>query len=562
MKLILDQARRRAIAERCNETYMLRSWLRDVHGCKFKGGYWEFPLDLDILNHISTSIKHYGAEVTMTPEMAQWYKKETEARTILEQARNGGIEAKMHVEWKHKPFPHQVDGVEWLIASDWCMLLDDMGLGKTAQAITAANNLEKRSVIVVACPNTVKEVWAEEIAKFSTVPAMVLVPKGPTKIRKESILHVVEKANEYDGNRWIIVNYESLRFFSDAFLKATDGAILICDEAHRLKNARAKVTKIVEASTPRKLWLLTGTPIANRAEDLWSLMNIVRPGLAGFYWYDFERNYIIRNKFGGISRYQNLGFLADKLSRVSLGRKKENCIDLPDKLFEKRIVELSPTEKKTYKRMKDSMRTWLEDDVSEPPTISQTAEFTTRFIRLRQITDGLVSEGGDGQKSWSKELTKISEAIQAWEDSGRRRCVMWFQYVDVLKKAAEMLRRAQVGLIHGGVTTASRKEEIVQWAARDESILLCQMDTAGVGLNLQAGDLQIFVDLPLTPMQRHQCIDRLHRIGQQNSVTIVDIIAKETVDEKILATLAKKIDIANYVESKSYGLNAMKDMVK
>lgn len=560
MKLLLDQSRRRAVVAKTNETYMMRDWLRS-QGFRFYHGWWEFPLDITTLEHLVHAFKSYGGTVEFDESIETWMRREHQAQDILRLARlNGSSKALDHpLEWKTSPYDHQKAGAYWLATNPYCMLLDDMGLGKTAQAITAASNLKPFSVCIV-CPNSVKDVWAEEIDRFSVAPHnLVLVPSGTTKVRERSIDDALTKTADFGGIRWIILNYESLRYFPEVFARAAKGC-LICDEAHRLKNGRAQVTKIVESTSPEHLWLMTGTPIANRPEDIWSLMNLVRPGLAGFYWYDFERNYINRNKFNAISSYRNLGFLSDKLSRISLGRKKEDCIDLPEKVFEKRIVELSPSESKAYEKMKKSLRTWLEDDVNDPPTVSQVSEFTTRFIRLRQLTSGLVTEGKGKNSSWSKELTKLKSAIAAWEDSGCRRAVMWFQYVDVLKKMAEMLPKAPVGLIHGEVTPASRKREIDAWAKRD-GLLLCQMDTAGVGLNLQAADLQIFVDLPTTPMQRNQCVDRLHRIGQKNNVTIIDVLAKGTVDETILKRLKQKIGLSDFIESRSYGREAMKEMV-
>ncbi len=564
MKLLLDRTRRRAVVARSNETYMLRDWLRQ-EGFRFFKGWWEFPLDIQTLEHLERAFNERGGNVEFDASLEEWMQHERNAKQLAEVARlgrNGKPTTDGSLKWKMNPYTHQEIGAYWLTQNRWCMLLDDMGLGKTAQAVTAASNLHPFSVVIV-CPNSVKEVWSEEIERFSVAENnLVLVPSGSTKDRERSIQDAVTKTDGWAGIRWIILNYESLRYFEKTFCQAASAGCLICDEAHRLKNGRAQVTKIVESAAPKWFWLLTGTPIANRPEDLWSLMNLVRPGLAGFYWYDFERNYIKRNKFNAIYGYRNLGFLSDKLSRVSLGRKKEDCVDLPEKVFEKRVVDLSSNEAKAYNQMKKTLKAWLDDDVEDPPTLAQVSEFTTRFIRLRQIACGLVSEGRDGKKSWSKEMTKLKTAVAAWADSGHRRCVMWFQYVDVLKKMAEMLTGAPVGLIHGEVTPASRKREIDAWSHNSGGILLCQMDTAGVGLNLQAADLQIFVDLPTTPMQRNQCVDRLHRIGQKNQVTIIDVLAKGTVDETILKRLKQKIGLSDFIESKSYGRTAMREMVE
>ena len=564
MFLDINKPSRRVMIPKGNDTYALRMWMRRA-GARFKGGYWEFPLECRMLAKFIHDAEKKCAVVDLSPELDKWLKLEGHRQRVLERIRKGEHVTEAGLGWERDPYEHQRGGTSWLYLSDWTMLLDDMGLGKTYQSIVAACSLFAAGLVqdrkcIIVCPNSLKDNWVDEIATFGWGDCMVLNPTGSTRDRSSSI-EDWNRQRDYPGSRWLILNYESLRWFMEAFHNAARGGILVCDEAHRLKNGRAKVTKIIEESCPARLWLMTGTPVANKPEDLWSLMNIVRPGLAGFYFYDFEKRHIKRNKFNAIYGYKKLDELTDQLSIVSLGRKKEDCLDLPEKIFEKRSVELSVSERRAYDRMHKDLITWLDDDVSDPPTMSQAAEFTTRFIRLRQIADGLVSAGAGGKQSWSKETTKLKEAVQVYKDSGERRCVIWFQFVDVLEKAMEMFPRDRTGAIYGKVAPAARKSEIDQWRARDGSVLLCQMDTAGEGLNLHAADLQIFTDLPTTPRQRAQCIDRLHRIGQKRHVTIVDIVARNTVDVGILRKLQAKQDLAGAIESKSYGRDEWRELL-
>jgi hypothetical protein len=354
-----------------------------------------------------------------------------------------------------------------------------------------------------------------------------------------------------DGSRLYDIEVEGLHNFV-----ANE---IVVSNCHRLKNGLANVTKLVSGWSPARIWLLTGTPIANRPEDLYSLISLVRPGYVGWSWYAFERRHIIRGNFNEIKAYKELDELRDKLADVSLGRKKEDCLDLPERIYITVHCELSAPEMTAYKRMHETLETWMDDQCLEPgqrPTMAQAQTFATRYLRLRQITDGLVSAGVDKDQEWSKDLTKLRTALETWEDAGRPKAVIWYQWVPVGLKLQEVFQAAGANVyrVGGDVKPEHRNELIEKWKTDANAVLLGQMAVAGEGLNLHASDWQMFVDLPSTPKQRCQCVDRLHRIGQKNTVRIVDLVAKNTVDDRVLKTLKEKLSIADDVESAAYGL--------
>lgn len=535
VKIEYDAVNRVCFLRGSGFTWNLRAALRQIGGAWDSTlDRWAFPADGAFLRELATFLRPLGVDLDL------------EAYTEnLVTGDNRSFVPKLPAHGQ-VPFPHQGVGVAFLLENQGALLLDEMGLGKTKQAIDAAYSLFASGAATracIVCPNSVKIPWKEEIEKQIGQSDLVIVPAGSTKDREKVLL-------EKTPGSWVIVNYEALRYMEKAFRGFVQGQILICDEAHRLKNGRAIQTQIVTAARPAFVWGLTGTPVANRLEDVWSLVNIVRPGLLGWRWFQFERRHVTRNKFGAISGYKHVDEIKAKLARVSLRRTKAECLELPDKLFEKRVVTLSHQEQKAYASMKEHLVAWLgEQDQSRPLTVTRASTFGAQFVRLRQITDGFISAGVDAPTDWSKETTKISEAVRTWEDSGRRRCVIWCQWVPVARKAIEAFKAeaAHVAGIWGEVPIKDRAAVVEAWGKTEGSVLVCQMDTAGVGLNLQAADLEIFVDCPVTPMQRNQCVDRLHRIGQRNAVTIVDIIAANTVDDKLLKRLAAKIDMAESV---------------
>ena len=444
------------------------------------------------------------------------------------------------------PFPFQKDGSQWLWERDSALLLDEMGLGKTKQVIDAAATIGTLPVVVI-CPNTLRATWKSEIEKHGPEGVRVLIPEGTSK---ERVLQVVDWTfSEAPG--FLILNYECLRLIPDAFHAACENSILVCDEAHRLKNARAQVTKVVAAARPKRFWALTGTPVANRCEDLFSLCNLVRPGIMGWSWWDFERRHIERDKWGGVKSYKGVDVLQRRLGQISLRRTKaEVAPELPEKTFTRRTVELSKTERAAYEQMRKDLVAWLgEMDRERGVLVAEAGTFATRFLRLRQIADGYISTGAGNTPEWSKERSKIAAAVEAWEDAGRPRAVIWCQFVDVVKEALATFGKedCEAWAIYGAIHPEARAGAVKGWGLSDCGVLVCQMDTAGEGLNLQAGSFEIFLDAPLTPKQRNQCVDRCHRIGQVNPVTVVDIVASHTVDEKILEKLEAKMSQANEI---------------
>lgn len=465
------------------------------------------------------------------------------------------------------PYDHQWAGIAWLT---WCRattLGDDMGLGKTMQLVNAACAVmteEKANRVVVVCPNSVKENWRREIDMhgWSHEPIHRFrsceVPVGNTSVRRMRIEEWTEFG--YKQRAWLILNYESLRYFPDAFLSACERAILICDEAHRLKSAKAKQSQIVDATKPSRLWLATGTPVANRLEDLWHLAHLSRPGLMHWTFWAFMLKHIKREKrFNKIIGYKDIETVRKRWATISMGRRKEECLDLPEKVFEVRTVELSGPERKAYTDMKENLRAELakaEADVErgERNAVAVATHFASRMLRLRQIADGCVAEEGNRVVTWSRALSKLREAIATWDDAGHPRCVFWAAYVPVTEKLAELARGCgtYAEALSGRVPVARRQEIVDEWGEKPGAILSCQMDAMGEGWNGQAAAFQVFIDVPYTPKQRLQCIDRLHRIGQKRTVTIVDIIAEGTMDGPLSARLDEKVHTALDASSGAY----------
>jgi len=454
---------------------------------------------------------------------------------------------------KTEPYPFQVEDSWWLATRRSGLLLHEVGLGKTKLSIDAACYADRFApgLVVVVCPNSIRYQWAHQIEKhgWDVFRHEVHVLEGTGLQRGAALLRLTLAA---PGTlRWAILNYECLRLLAHNLYESVQHRILILDEVHRIKNPKASVTRIALALEPSYCWGLTGTPVANRLEDIYCLVQRMKPGLLGWNYWQFATRHLIRSKFGAVIRYKEIERIKRAIELVSIGRKKAEVMkDLPPIVSVQIDVDLSAQERGAYNQMVNTMVAWL-DGLGDDLTVTEANTFAVRFLRLRQITAGYVSEGVDGEIAWSRDLTKLKAAAEAWEDAGRPRAVFWCQYVPVIKKLEELLPGSF--LIHGAVKPAERVRRIQAWERQADGVLVCQMDVAGVGLDLQAGSVQYFVDLPQTPLQRLQCIGRLHRIGQDRTVVVTDVIGRGTVDEVILERLSKKIEIADEVQSGVFG---------
>lgn len=558
------------------ETFRLRDFFKTVPYYRWEKDRkrWEYPLDEKTIDTLTANLEVNGIRVARDGDLTYALAALAQRHEWLHRARNadGAKPDTSGLVISGAPFRHQPDGTRWLVENERVILGDRMGLGKTKMAIDAVATLRARGAIkgfnVVICPNSILYQWRDEIRKLLPEKDGVILPEGSSQQRAALIEEVLaETTAECRPYTWVLLNYEVLRRFPPLCYRLTRNAVVICDEAQKLKNGSAQQSRIVATWTPARLWLLSGTIIANKLIDAWHPANLCQPGLLGFRLDQFEHEHVMRNKFGGIRAYDNLEEIQRRLASICFGRTLEECVDLPPVVYEKRSIELSSNERIAYNRMLQDMRSWLDEHEGDENAIATAANYASRLVRLRQITDGLISQGQGDKQAWAFQISKINAARDVWEDAGRPPTVVWCQWVPVIHRLWEVFevkpdknepRFQTAAMIHGGVPIDRRHELVGRWQTMERpGVLICQIDTAGLGLNLQHGSLQIFVDAPWTPAQRDQCIGRLHRIGQENTVVVVDLVARNTVDERVLRLLEQKTE---WVSEATSGIYVRRDM--
>jgi SNF2 family DNA or RNA helicase len=424
-------------------------------------------------------------------------------------------------------FPHQHEGVEFLRARSRALLADEMGLGKTVQALFALNG---HSPSLVICPASVMGVWESEARRCA--PEMkVQVLRGTLKERSQQ-LHDV-KAD------LVIVNYEVVsRLLPE--LQSISWDTLILDEAHRIKNRKAQVTKAVRSlsrSIPRR-YLLTGTPILNRPDDLWSLLNILKPEAYPSYWEFVDKFCSVEwNGFGWeVVGSKNSGELAQEMKDIYLRREKKEVLpDLPEKLTSKVWVDLDDDQAQEYSRMRRELTALLDsgERITSPTALSQ-------LTRLRQICvdRGILSDDNEEPLRGAK-----AQALVELLEGREGKMVVFSQWSRVVSATSRLLTSLGIPhLVLTGETPQKERAKIVEefQTSSQVPVFLTTIGAGGVGITLTAADTAVFLDKSWTPALNAQAVDRLHRIGQKSTVWVYEILARGTVEERVEKLLSRK----------------------
>lgn len=401
------------------------------------------------------------------------------------------------------------------------ILADEMGLGKTIQTIVfLLSEKSKRTLIV--CPTSLIYNWKDELHKFA--PSLkVLIVHGAQRIETLNNIH------DYDV---ILTTYGTLRldinYYEDIIFD-----YCIIDEGQNIKNASAQNTKVVKEIKAKTRFALTGTPIENNLTELWSIFDFVIPG----YLYSKE---VFQEKF--ISRGEdNLASLKLLIKPFILRRtKKEVMTELPDKVEKKLLVEMTPSQKALYsnyiKRIKAKMKNNKDGKI----------EILSYLTKLRQICldPSLILEDYNGG---SGKLEAAIKLIKEHIDTGNK-VLLFSQFTSALDKIGERLNNEEINFFHlQGKTRPKDRIKLVNEFNRSDAVkvFLISLKAGGTGLNLTSANLVIHFDPWWNPAVEDQATDRAHRIGQEKEVKVIRLIAKGTIEEKIILLQEDKKELIN-----------------
>ncbi len=413
------------------------------------------------------------------------------------------------------------------------VLADDMGLGKTVQALAWLLHLREQEPdggpSLVVCPASVVHNWKREAERFAPGLRVLLLTSGQTR-------HALRR--EIPAHDLIVTNYALLRRDLEAW-RTVELRAAILDEAQNIKNPDAAVTRAALALQARHRLALTGTPLENRALDLWSIMHFVNPGYLGN-----------RSRFE--SRYGRLDapphvrtLLAAKLRPVLLRRtKREVATDLPDRIEERRDCELTKEQRQLYLAELRRSRALVEELSGAPGGITQNKiHILAALTRLRQICCHPALAGGKADLGSGK-FDALFELLDPLLAEGHK-VLLFSQFVECLKLLKAEMRERDIAY-HTLTGQTVKRQQVVDTFQTDPRacVFLISLKAGGTGLNLTAASYVVLFDPWWNPAVEAQAIDRTHRIGQDRTVIAYRMLALGTIEEKIWELQQRKAALA------------------
>ena len=458
-------------------------------------------------------------------------------------------------KFKTKCFKHQTEGFKYGMMHERWLLGDDQGLGKTKQVIdiaVAKKQFYNFSHCLIVCGvNGLKWNWQNEIAKHSDETGYILGQRvrkrtgevyiGSTKDK----LYDLEHLDEIDSY-FIITNVETLRDddINDQIIKWLHSEskckinMIAADEVHKMKNPSSQQGKAFIKLDADVRIALTGTPLMNSPLDLYIILRWL--GFEKHAYYTFKNYYAVYGGYGGyqIVGYKHLDELEEQLQSVMLRRLKKNVLDLPDKTYIDDYVDMTAKQAVVYKEIKAEIKSNIDVISISPNPLAE-------MIRLRQATGytGILSS----KVQESAKLDRMEELIDDALSNGQQIVVFtnWSQIVAEVYNRLEA--KCSIGIITGDTPDTHRQHIVDDFQAGEIKVLIGTTGAMGTGLTLTAGTVEIFLDEPWSMALREQAVDRCHRIGQNNNVTIYTIMCKNTIDEKIHKLVYEKGELSDKI---------------
>ncbi len=546
-----------------------RDLVRQLPGARFDQAqqYWTAPLSWAVLWAVRGI---FGADADVDQAVRDWAAQEYHTRIQPAMALRDHLNMADWdgEDWWNNMWGFQRVGAQFLWTAGQALLADEMGTGKTIQAIGALRTMhlfgDEPLPALIICPNSMKRVWGQELAKWWPEVTVQLVDGGAVGRRKQLAL----EADIY------VMNWEALRLhtrlapYGSVNLRGCEVCTrgnedpqsrcqrcprelndmplrtIIADEAHRAKDPKSQQTRALWSVGTQAIYrfALTGTPIANHPGDLWPLLRFLSPE----EWPSkvrFVDRYCQQtwNRFGGMEitglRMDTAEEFRQAFNPRFLRRPKAVVLpDLPPKVYSKRYVKMSPKQRKAYTTMAREMLAELGDD------LVVVTNALAKATRLSQFAAAYAEIDEDGKLRLTLPSCKVAALLDIMEEAGDEQVVVFSESRQLLALMEQAFEKAgyRYGVIAGGVDNDTRQEALEAFGAKDLQAMLLTFGAGGEGLTLLAPNL-VFLQRPWSMVQSRQAEDRVHRPGQEaEKVNIIDIVTIDTLEERRFEVLGDK----------------------
>lgn len=493
--------------------------------------------DLHDLTGRLAKLQKLGLEVSIYPDAEEFIEQrlfDARMREKTAEIRRDPANHPLRTALLKTPLlPYQMDGVAFAAGAGRAILADDMGLGKTIQGVGVAELLAREAEIkkvLVVCPASLKSQWRNEIHRFCDRDVQLI--GGAAR----------ERHGQYGNDCFFTVcNYEQV--LRDILaVESVKWDLIILDEGQRIKNWEAKTSNVIKSLKSRFALVLSGTPLENRLDELYSVVQFIDDRRLGPGFRFFNKHRIVDEK-GKVLGYKKLGELRETLKPVLLRRTRESVrLDLPPRTTE--IVRIAPTDEQLalhHSHMQVVAAITRKKFISEMDLL----RLQKALLMCRMAADGtyLVDKQKPG---YSTKLDYLDELFERLFEEQGRKVVLFSEWTTMLDLIEAQLKKRKLDFVRldGGVPQKQRQALVHKFQTDADCKLFLTTNAGSVGLNLQAANTVINVDLPWNPAVLEQRIARAHRMGQKQEVQVYVLVTEQTIEENLLATIAAKKDLA------------------
>lgn len=438
-----------------------------------------------------------------------------------------------------KLYPYQKEGICFASEAGKCLIADDMGLGKTIQALAAAELLRKEmriNRVIIVCPTSLKYQWKNEIEKFTG--SSVLVIEGL----------IIKRSVQYEKDTFYkIVSYHTA--VNDIeYINNSNPDLVILDEAQRIKNYKTKISQNIKKLESAYKFVLTGTPIENKLEELYSIVQFVNPFKLGPF-YRYMEEYRILGDNGKVIGYRNLNQIGKILSDVMIRRKKQDVLlQLPERMDKNLLVPMTSKQQEIH----DDYKLQVNRLVNKWRRQGFLKEADRQRLMILLNMMRMVCDSTYIIDQETRNDTKIDELMNILDEffaEGNEKVVIFSQWERMTRLVAKELEARKIWFeyLHGGIASANREVLFKNFSNESECRVFLSTDAGGVGLNLQSASFLINLDIPWNPAVLEQRIARIYRIGQNRNVSVINMVAAGTIEHNMLNVLGFKKSLAEGV---------------